>query len=572
MRICLHAHCTRTSLMDYCETPAQLGEVQTMKRSIRESIKRLATFGTTAAMLMGTSHAGMGDECCVVRPAYKLVTQTQWVERQVTAYKIEHETVYDETPVTVYKQVVETELRERRYTVAHPVCETAEVEQRRTVMKPVTELETRDMSYNQVRDVCETGEREERHIVQHPVIETSEREEHQMVRRAITETAERDQYSTVCEPVTTYRTEYVDRGGYVDVQSCKPGESHTHLGWIPGGCAVDPVTGTAVQQHGGFGWITQQGPPRTEVARVYQPNVVAQNVPQTNYVQRVVATKVPVQVTRYVDEDVVYKVPVQTTRYVPEEVVNKIPVTTHRQVVERVPNMVQVQVTRYVPQEEVRKVPVTTTRMQTEEKVEQINVQVPKMVATQQVMRTPRMVEKRVPVTCTVREPHTVTLRVPYDQPSAVVPTSYEVPVVPQTSCEVPTGGPILQTPATPATSSADAAAVAPTLNGAARSNSTYYAPSNAQSVMKSGESAVEKTEPTPAVQPTGKDAGKTNDADKQPAIDPKTPVKTETKKPAAEDPTVWKPVYIDSVKKPETKTDAAKADAQKNDVEADQK
>ena len=42
----------------------------------------------------------------------------------MTAYRIEHETVYDTKTYTVQKPVVETQTQERRYTVQRPVWET----------------------------------------------------------------------------------------------------------------------------------------------------------------------------------------------------------------------------------------------------------------------------------------------------------------------------------------------------------------------------------------------------------------------------------------------------------------
>src|SRR5262249_11731153 len=160
-------------------------------------------------------------------------------------------------------------------------------------------------------DVFETSEREERYMVAKPVFETAEREERYIVRRQVMETAERDEFSTVCEPVTTYRTEYVDQGQMVEQQIVHPGKVHNSLKWIPGSCMVDPNTGASYYQKGGLAWVPIQQPNRVEVCRVWQPNVVAQQIPQTQYVQRVIARKVPVQVCRMVDQEEVRKVPVQ---------------------------------------------------------------------------------------------------------------------------------------------------------------------------------------------------------------------------------------------------------------------
>src|SRR6478735_2954635 len=80
---------------------------------------------------------------------------------------------------------------------------------------------------------------------------------------------------------------------------------------ICGGCAVDPATGVAAYQRGGLNWVAEQGPATVTVARAWQPHVVAQQIPQTTYVQRIVTRKVPIQVARLVNEEQVRRVPVQ---------------------------------------------------------------------------------------------------------------------------------------------------------------------------------------------------------------------------------------------------------------------
>ena len=169
----------------------------------------------------------------------------------------------------------------------------------------------------------------------------------------------------------------------------------------------------AVDQRAGLAWVPEQAPSTVSVVRNWQPNVVAMQVPQTNYVARVVTQKVPTQVCRFVDEQVVQKVPVQTCRMVQEEQVRRVPVTTYRQVVERIPQQQQVQVCKMVEEEVVRRIPVTTCRLVYEERVDKVPVQVCKMVAVQSTVRVPRVVEKQIPVTYNVRVPRTVCMRVP---------------------------------------------------------------------------------------------------------------------------------------------------------------
>ena len=212
--------------------------------------------------------------------------------------------------------------------------------------------------------------------------ETSERENRYMVQRPVMETAERDQYSTVCEPQTTYTTRYADQGGWQEYQVAKPGPVYNQPVCVPGGCSTDPCTGlTHVYRPRPPVTNKCKRPRRWKCNRVWKPNIVAEQIPQTTYVQKVVVQKVPVQVCRYVNEEVVQKVPVTVCRMVQEEQVRKVPVTVCRQVVEHVENKVPVQVCKMVPEEQVRKVPVTTCRMVNEEHVEQVPVQVCKMVA-----------------------------------------------------------------------------------------------------------------------------------------------------------------------------------------------
>lgn len=346
---------------------------------------------------------------------YRIVCQTVYDEQQVTAYKIENELVYDEQQRTSYRPVYETEYRENRYRVARPVSETSEREERYKVMRPVWETQVRDTSYDVTRMVAETSEREERYVVNRPVQETQEREQRYTVQRQVMETAERDEQFTVNEPVTTYTTNYVDAGGFIDQQVVTPSPVRNRLRWVPGACVVDPCTGAARQSRSGLAWVPEQAPPRVAVVRSWQPNIVAQQVPQTTMVARVMTRKVPVQVCRTVEEQVVQKVPVQVCRIVQEEQVRRVPVTTYRPVTERVQQQTPVQVCKMVEEEVVRRVPVTTCRMVVEERVDQVPVQVCKMVAEQQTVRVPRVVEKRVPVVYTQRVPRTVVMRVPID-------------------------------------------------------------------------------------------------------------------------------------------------------------
>jgi hypothetical protein len=176
-------------------------------------------------------------------------------------------------------------------------------------MKPEWVTETRRRTYRVAKPVMETSTRNEVYRVMRPVMETETRYQQHTVRRPVTETVMQDRNYVTCEPVTTMRTEYVDRGGFVDQCVYTPGAVTTRLRWLSGTWAVDPATGTTVYQRGGLHWVPEQSPGTYTVARQYVPNVVAQQVPQTTYVQKLVTQQTPVQVTRYVDE--VVQQPVQ---------------------------------------------------------------------------------------------------------------------------------------------------------------------------------------------------------------------------------------------------------------------
>src|SRR5262249_5766133 len=136
---------------------------------------------------------------------------------------------------------------------------------------------------------------------------TAERENRYMVQRPVLETAEREQCSTVCEPQTTYTTRYVDQGCWQEYQVLKPGPICMQPVCIPSKCVVDPCTGLSTYIPATTGFQQVQGPSTVQVNRVWKPNVVAEQIPQTTYVQRVVVQKVPIQVCRYVNEEVVQK-------------------------------------------------------------------------------------------------------------------------------------------------------------------------------------------------------------------------------------------------------------------------
>ncbi|NLF08227.1 MAG: hypothetical protein GX594_09640, partial [Pirellulaceae bacterium] len=227
---------------------------------------------------------------------------------------------------------------------------------------------------------------------------------------------------------------YVDQGCYAEQLVLKPGWPRNQLKWQSAGCTVDPLTGQTVYQRAGFYWVpTQSG--RYEVQKVWQPNVVAQQVQKTCYVPQTVAEQVPHQVCKYVPEQVVKKVPYQVCRMVTEQ--------------------------------HVRKVPVRTCRMVSEERVEQVPYQVCRMVAQEQTISVPRVVEKRVPVTYTYYVNRVICYRVPLDACGQPITEA----VVPPSGATLPPAGP---TPA--AQQPRDQADVPPALNGQGDSSKPYGA------------------------------------------------------------------------------------------------
>ncbi len=380
--------------------------------------------GLSLLVAASVAPAAWGQACCSSGPAisqsvasvygqeYRLVYKTICEQRQMTAYKIEYETAYEERPVTTYKPIWETEMREVRYTVAKPITETSEREEVYTVQKPVWETQMRDNSYTRIRYVQETAEREERYTVNRPIYEAAEREETYTVIKPVYETSCRTETYTVMRPQTVCQTQMVDRGGFVEQTVMKPCAPATRLRWMSGTCAVDPGTGQTVYQRPGLYWV--QVPRNTyEVQRVWQPNVVPQQVQQTFYAPQVESRQVPVQTVRYEQEQVVRKVPYQTCRIVQEEVVKKIPYTVMRPVEERVEQQVPVQVCRIVAEQQVRRIPITTCRMVYEERVEQTPHQVCKMAAVEGTVRVAHCVEKRIPVMYNYTVPRVVCYREP---------------------------------------------------------------------------------------------------------------------------------------------------------------
>ena len=94
-----------------------------MKTFARLSL--LAAAALICASTMRADRTFACGSCCAPPPqAYRMMYQTFYDEKQVTAFRLETETQYVENKITVNRPVYETEMRERRYSVLKPVMET----------------------------------------------------------------------------------------------------------------------------------------------------------------------------------------------------------------------------------------------------------------------------------------------------------------------------------------------------------------------------------------------------------------------------------------------------------------
>ena len=372
----------------------------------------------SVAVVLANNGVVLAQTCCdesigitavVQRPALDATTavppnpQTYSVSYPATAaptntYKIENETVFRDEQQTRLRQVWDEELRERRYTVFRQVPETTIKQEIYRVLKPMWTTEYRDTSYDVVRTVPETSVRQERYTVSRPVWETAERDVWQTVRRPVQETFMQERRYVVNRPVTSYHTEYVDRGQYVNNTVVEPGKTYYRLAWQSGGTYVNPATGASRWQTPGLYWTPMRGEDKLRQEAVYQPNIVPQVTPVTTLVPETVVEQVPTTRMTYQEERILKKEPYQVMRMVQEERVREIPETRFRQVVERVQQTMPVQVYRLETQEVVRDIPVTTYKTIAEERVEPYTVRVPRIEQIVETVQKPYIVQKRIPL------------------------------------------------------------------------------------------------------------------------------------------------------------------------------
>lgn len=377
---------------------------------IATALAAVAAFSCAGAYAAGncctTITTGRGQE-------YRLEYNTVTEPVQHTSYRKVVETQYVEEDVTTYEQVWETQQRERRYTVARTVPETSYVERRYTVNRTVEETEHRDTSYEVKRMVPETTYREEKYLVPKQVIETQQREVRETRRVPVEETVMQERYYTTNRAVTSLQTQTVDRGGYVNDVTARPGRTYHRLAWQRMGDHYDPATGTSRFRLPGLYWTPMQGPERVEVNKVYRPNYVSETVPVTTFVPEQRIEQIPVTRTTYRDETVSRVEDVQVARVVQEEHVRQIPVTRYKEVVERVEQTTPVKVQRVIPEERVETIPQTTYKTITEEKIEPYEVKVARIVPVTRTVKKPVTVERWVPYTYTVEKQRVVVNRIP---------------------------------------------------------------------------------------------------------------------------------------------------------------
>lgn len=147
------------------------------------------------------------------------------------------------------------------------------------------------------------------------VWETELREETYTIRRPVVETSYRDEPYTAYEPVTTWRSEQVDQGAWVRVQT-PPAQGRARLRWTRGGWTTDARTGASVWMLPMPRMVREPLPESVSTQRVWQPRMVTVKTPEVTYAPRVRTHKVPVETVRYVTEKAVRSVPVKVCRMV----------------------------------------------------------------------------------------------------------------------------------------------------------------------------------------------------------------------------------------------------------------
>jgi len=371
----------------------------------------LTTAAVLLALMLLTAAHVQAQTCC--EPSYRLVYKTVYDQQPVTTYKLQYETVMRPREVTTLKPVWTTEKRQKTYRVAKPVMETSVRQETYKVYKPIWTTKYEERSYNRVRYVTETQNRQERIVVNKPVWSTETRQQRQIVRKQVAETVMQDRQYTTFEPITTCRTQMVDRGGYATQNVCVPGAVSNRLRWLQPGVVNDAATGVSYYRRGGLHWVPQQAASRVVAQRVYVPNMVAQQIKETRMQPKVVTQKVPVTVNRCVEEVVLKPYQVQVCKMQQEVQVRNTPIKVCKPVTERITYKVPIRTCNMQEQVMVRKIPVTTCRWEYETKVEPYEVRVCRLQREVKVVNDPCTVATWKKEVQMCQKPRTVVMRVP---------------------------------------------------------------------------------------------------------------------------------------------------------------
>lgn len=428
---------TASSVSSCCGRPDPAPVIEPYTYAAPEPIPTFATVEPVMISAPVVAARPVVNNCTVQRPAYKMVTETEMREEEITTY----ETVWDE------------ETRYRTRTVCKRVPETTIHRETVRVSKPVWETIEKETSYDVVRYVSETSEREEVKTVCKPVTEYQEKQIVETVDRPVQETIMQQRTRLVSRPVTTCETRTRDCGEYETQYVEKPGKQYTRLTWQRGGEYYDPATGRTRNRLPGLYWTDLNSAPEYTEQRVYKPRLITETVPVTRMVEESVVEEVPVTVNKIVKEQVVRTEQVPVTRMVEEKIVNKIPITTYKPVTEKVVKKTPVRVCRMETVDEVRETPVTTYKMVTETIEEPYTVRV----------------ARQVPKTVKVQRPVTVCRRVPIDACAPVTVSS------PEKDAAEPVR---VQSPAEPSAKDAAPADTVPQFNSDRSNTSTSNYPS----------------------------------------------------------------------------------------------
>ena len=118
------------------------------------------------------------------------------------------------------------------------------------------------------------------------------------------------------QPVVTQQTQMVDRGCFAEQMIFKPAlvQHPAHVAVRQHAPSIRPRGWSCTSGRASIGCRSTAG--ATRCRRVWQPNVVAEQIQRVGYVPQTVAEQVPVQVASYQTEEVCRKVPYQVCRIV----------------------------------------------------------------------------------------------------------------------------------------------------------------------------------------------------------------------------------------------------------------